>query len=137
MNIYIFGNGNISFNDFKKYYESVITKYAALENTSFLLCDFKGVDVLAMEVLKCTSPNVSVYHIGERPRYLSDKFKTKVSSWKLIGGFENDEQRDAEAIQNCTHYIAIDFNADANRISGTQKNIDHCEKMNKIKLTAE
>lgn len=135
MNIYIFGNGNISFTQFKEHYESVINEYIDLKNVNFLLCDFRGVDVLAMEVLKCDSANVSVYHIGENPRYLSDKFRTKVSSWKLIGGFENDEHRDSEVIKNYTHFIAIDFNSDSNRKSGTQKNIELCEKLGKIRLT--
>ena len=137
MNIYIFGNGNISFTDFKKYYESIMIQYIDLKNANFLLCDFRGVDVLAMEVLKCSSANVSIYHIGENPRYLSDKFRTKVSSWKIIGGFESDAQRDAEAINNCTHFIAIDFNSDENRKSGTQKNIELCDKLGKIRLTEE
>ncbi|RKR08798.1 hypothetical protein C8C83_0387 [Flavobacterium sp. 90] len=137
MNIYIFGNGNISFTDFKKHYESVINKYIDDKNVNFLLCDFRGVDVLAMEVLKCNTANVSVYHIGGNPRYISDKFKTKVSSWKVIGDFENDEQRDSEVIKNCTHFIAIDFNSDSNRKSGTQRNIEHCEKLGKIRLTEE
>ena len=75
MNIYIFGNGNISFTQFKEHYESVINEYIDLKNVNFLLCDFRGVDVLAMEVLKCDSANVSVYHIGENQRYLSDKLK--------------------------------------------------------------
>lgn len=137
MNIYIFGNGNISFNDFKKYYESVMIKYIDLKNVNFLLCDFKGVDVLAMEVLKCSSANVSIHHIGENPRYLADKFRTKVSSWKIIGNFESDAQRDEEVIKKCTHFIAIDFNSDDNRKSGTQKNIEFCEKLGKIRLTEE
>ena len=135
MNIYIFGNGNLSFEDFKTYYENVMIKYTDRENVNFLLCDFRGVDALAMEVLKCSSANVSIFHIGESPRYLADKFRTKVSSWKIIGGFESDAQRDTEVIKNCTHFIAIDFNSDDKRKSGTQKNIELCEKLGKIRLT--
>lgn len=135
--IYIFGNGNISFQDFKFHYEEVINRCLQDENVTFLLCDFRGTDTLAMELLKCTSSNVSVYHIGEKPRYLPDKFKTKVASWKLIGGFENDSQRDMEVIHACTHFIAVDFNSDEKRISGTQKNIELCEKLGKIRLTNE
>ncbi len=137
MNIYVFGNGNISFEDFKFHYEQVMNRYLADENVTFLLCDFRGTDTLAMELLKCISSNVSVYHIGEKPRYLPDKFKTKVGSWKLIGGFENDSQRDMEVINECTHFIAVDFNSDEKRTSGTQKNIELCEKLGKIRLTNE
>lgn len=134
INIYLFGNGNISFEDFKFHYEEVINRYLHKEEVTFLLCDFRGTDTLAMELLKCTSANVSVYHIADKPRYLPDKFKTKVGSWKIIGGFENDAQRDMEVINECTHFIAVDFNSDEKRISGTQKNIDLCEKLGKIRL---
>lgn len=135
MNIYLFGNGNISFEDFRIHYEEVISRCLSDETVHFSLCDFRGTDTLVMELLKCTSANVSVYHMGEKPRYLPDKFKTKVGSWKIIGGFENDAQRDMEVISQCTHFIAIDFNSDEKRISGTQKNIDLCEKLGKIRLT--
>lgn len=137
MNIYIFGNGNISFTDYKIYYEQILNRYLNNENVSFIVCDFKGVDTLTMEVLKCSSDKVSIYHVSDKPRYLPDKFKTKVSNWKILGGFENDEQRDLEAIKNCTHFIATDFNAGNKRKSGTQKNIELCEKLSKIKLKNE
>ncbi len=135
MNIFIFGNGNLSFKEFVNYYEEIINKYIDQKDIAFLLCDFRGVDTLAMEVLKCHAANVSVYHIGDKPRYLPDKYKTKVSSWKIIGGFENDEERDEEALKNCTNFIAIDINSDAKRKSGTLKNIELCESMGKIRLS--
>ncbi len=134
MNIYIFGNGNISFTDFKTHYEQIINQYLNNDSITFSLCDFKGTDTLTMELLKCSTTNVSIYHIGDKPRYLPDKFKTKVNNWKIIGGFENDEQRDFEAIKNCTHYIATDFNSNSKRKSGTLKNIELCDKSGKIKL---
>ena len=87
------------------------------------MCDYKGVDTLVMELLKSEASKVTVYHIGERPRYLPDKYKTKVSGWKLIGGFETDEARDMAAIESCSHYLAVDFNSDEQRKSGTLKNI--------------
>jgi hypothetical protein len=134
MIIYVFGNGNIKFHDFIKQYESVLNLCLEQENSSFLVGDFRGTDTLTMEVLKHATPNVFVYHIGEKPRYLPDAFKTKVKDWTLMGGFENDEQRDKEAIKKCTHFIAIDFNTDKNRKSGTLKNIELCESLGKIRL---
>jgi hypothetical protein len=134
MNIYLFGNGNTSFSDFKKHYENLINLYLNDESVSFALCDFRGVDTLAMEVLKCATAKVTVYHVGDKPRYLPDKFRTKVGDWTMCGGFENDAQRDNEAIQNCTHFIAIDFNSDAKRKSGTQKNIEKCEQLGKVRI---
>ncbi|MBD2768923.1 hypothetical protein IC235_13595 [Hymenobacter sp. BT664] len=134
MKIYIFGNGNISFSNFKKYYEEVINQYLDSGNSSFLLCDFKGVDTLTMELLKCSSSRVTVYHIADKPQYLPDKFKTKVGSWTVLGGFENDEQQDLEVIKECSHFIAVDFNSDSKRKSGTQKNIELCKELGKIEL---
>jgi len=137
MKIYVFGNGNLCFTDYREHYESIITRYLDKSDVDFLLCDFRGVDTLTMELLKCRSSNVSIYHIGDKPRYFPDKYKTKVNDWKVIGGFQTDEERDLEVIKNCTHFIAIDFNSDAKRKSGTLKNIEHCEKTGKIRLTSE
>ncbi len=137
MKIYIFGNGNISFSDFKEFYEKPLSNFMEREDVEFLLCDFRGVDTLAMELLKTVSSNVSVFHVGEKPRYFPDKFKTKVKDWKINGGFENDEHRDKECIKRCTHFLAIDFNSDSNRKSGTQKNIEVCEELRKIRIVHE
>jgi len=134
MNIFVFGNGNIRFSDFIRYYEKPLERYILLNDSVFTVCDFKGVDTLVMELLKWDAAQVSVYHIGERPRYLPDKYKTKVSQWKLMGGYENDEWRDKAAIESCTHFLAVDFNSDARRKSGTQKNIELCVQLNKIKI---
>ncbi len=87
-----------------------------------------------MELLKSLNKNVTVFHIGEKPRYLPDKYKTKVAGWKLIGGFQDDESRDLAAIENCTHFIAKDFNSKADRISGTMKNILKCSALNKVEI---
>ena len=134
MKVYLFGNGNISFKEFLKFYIEPIEKHLNRENTTFLLCDFRGLDTLMMEYLKSETSNVCIYHIGEKPRYLPDKVKTKVSGWKLVGGFESDEARDKGAINDCTHYLAIDKNSNEKRKSGTLRNIEWCESLNKIRI---
>lgn len=133
MKIYIFGNGNIKYSDFEELYLKPI-KRLTKENAEFIICDFRGVDTLVMEYLKSESQNVSIIHIGEKPRYLPDKYRTKVSGWKLIGGFEDDKSRDNYAINACTHFIATDFNSDEKRTSGTQRNIELCQSLGKIKI---
>lgn len=137
MNIYIFGNGNISFPDFKKHYEQIIQPYLDDDAISFSVGDFRGADTLAMELLKCATPNVTVYHVGDKPRYLPDKFNTQVGHWTILGGFKNDAERDMAAIENCTHFIAIDFNSDSQRKSGTLKNIEVCRELGKGELKME
>jgi hypothetical protein len=134
MIIHIFGNGNLSFADFLRLYEAPLRPLIALPDTRFLVGDFRGVDTLAMELLKCETENVSVYHVGDRPRYLPDPFRTKVAKWQLLGGFKSDGERDGAAMHACTHFLAIDFNTDEARKSGTKKNIEKCLKLNKIGL---
>ncbi len=137
MKVYLFGNGNIRFADFEELYLKPIQRLLAeAPEVEFLVCDFRGTDTLVMEYLKSESKNVTVFHIGERPRYLPDMFKTQVSQWKLAGSFEDDASRDQSAIDACTHFIATDFNSDEKRKSGTQKNIERCESLGKIRIRA-
>lgn len=134
MKIYIFGNGNLSFNSFINLYIVPIEKYLDSKEAAFLLCDFRGVDTLMMEYLKTVSGKVSIYHIAEKPRYLPDKYKTKVSQWTVMGGFEDDAARDLAAIHACTHFLATDINSNEKRKSGTLKNIELCESLGKIRI---
>jgi len=130
--LFVFGNGNTTFADFLLYYRVHLLRLADEPDTHFLLSDFKGVDTLAMEVLKTQTTQVSIYHIGEKPRYLPDHYKTKVSEWEIVGGFNTDKERDNAAIEACTHFLGIDFNSDTQRKSGTQKNIEKCLSLRKI-----
>jgi hypothetical protein len=134
MRIFVFGNGNLSFDNFLKYYSIPLQKIIHEENANFLLCDFRGTDTLMIEFLKCITSNVSIYHIGDKPRYTPDSFKTKVADWKFINGFKSDKERDIAAINNCTHFLAYDFNSDEKRKSGTLKNIELCLSQNKIDI---
>ncbi|MBF7089959.1 hypothetical protein IUY40_00145 [Flavobacterium sp. ALJ2] len=131
--IYVFGNGNLSFESFKVYYERPIMQLL-LKNKNFIVCDFKGVDTLTMELLKCITANVTVLHIGEKPRYIPDKYKTEVSKWHIIGGFQSDKERDNVAINMCTHFLACDLNTNKKRKSGTQANIEDCLNKHKISI---
>ena len=135
MKLFIFGNGNTSFEDYMQKYYSCLQMLRG--NVEFLVCDFRGVDTLTMEYLKTKSSKVSVYHIGEKPRYLPARYRTKVSSWQLFGGYETDDERDMAAIANCTHFLAFDFNVSSQRKSGTATNMEKCLQLGKIPLTEE
>lgn len=138
MRVFVFGNGNISFADFQMYYQQPLNRLLVKgEDLSFLVCDFRGADTLTLEFLKTQSPHVQVCHIGERPRYLPDVFKTQVSHWQLIGGFASDKERDQYALEHCTHFLAMDFNTDAQRKSGTLKNIEKCIALGKKAVLEE
>lgn len=136
MHLYVFGNGNLSFADFLTYYHAPLSALAPVSDVRYLVCDFRGVDTLVMEYLKCTTPHVRVHHVAERPRYLPDRYRTMVSQWELFGGFQGDADRDAAAIAACTHFLAFDFNSDAKRKSGTQRNIERCLALGKARLGA-
>lgn len=138
MKVFIGGNGNLSFEAFYHYYATALNKLLEEDPSAyFSVCDFRGVDVLTMEYLKCRTPNVTVYHMGSRARYVPDQFKTYVSEWEFIGGYSNNWERDQATLKDCTHYLAYDFNSDQNRKSGTQKNIEVCQRMGKIFLPDE
>ncbi len=134
--LYVFGNGNLSFAEFLRVYAAPLeTLNPSDRDLHFIVCDFRGVDTLAMEFLKCITGRVSVYHIGERPRYLPDKYRTRVSQWQLRGGYATDGERDAAAIAACTHFLACDANSSATRRSGTSANIDRCIELGKVRVT--
>jgi hypothetical protein len=131
--IFIFGNGNTSFEDFMQHYAQPLGHLTTELDTAFIVCEFRGVDTLVIEFLKTKTENVSVYHIGDRPRYKPDTFKTKAKNWQFVGNFSSDAERDKQAIGACTHFLAIDFNSDSKRKSGTLKNIEKCIELGKIR----
>ncbi|MCB9792685.1 MAG: hypothetical protein H6741_08130 [Alphaproteobacteria bacterium] len=133
MQVYVFGNGNLSFSDFLTHYLAPL-EALDLASCRFLVCDFRGVDTLVMEALKTRTAAVSVFHVGQRPRYLPDRFRTKVGAWELVGGFAGDADRDAAAIARCTHFLALDQNSDAKRKSGTLRNIEACLALGRVRL---
>ncbi|MCS3867494.1 hypothetical protein J3D55_000410 [Chryseobacterium ginsenosidimutans] len=131
--IYVSGNGNLSWENFHQFYIEPLKKLN-LSECEFIIRDFSGTDTLMMEFLKDKSENVTILHVGQRPRYLINKFKTKAEKWNVIGGFTSNYERDLFGIELCTHFLAIDFNTDENRKSGTLKNIEKCLNLNKIKI---
>ena len=131
--IYVFGNGNLSWEDFHRLYLEPLHTIEISE-CEFLIGDFRGTDVMMMEFLKNKTAKVTILHVGERPRYFADTFNTQAGNWKKIGGFRSDGERDQQGIAMCTHFLAIDFNSDEKRISGTQKNIKKCLALQKIRL---
>jgi hypothetical protein len=134
MQLYVFGNGNLSFPAFLELYAEPLGRLLHDRELRVLVCDFRGADTLVMEYLKHATPNVRVYHVGARPRYLPDAFRTLVGQWELAGGFDGAAARDAAAIAACTHFLAHDFNSDATRKSGTLRNIERCLALGKTRL---
>lgn len=131
--IYVFGNGNISWDRFHNIYIEPL-KSLDLSECEFLIGDFTGTDTLMMEFLKDKTSDVTILHIGENPRYFVNTFNTKAKNWKRKGGFKSDKERDEHAISECTHFLAVDFNSDDKRKSGTQMNIEKCFSLGKSRI---
>ncbi|WP_143883054.1 hypothetical protein [Chryseobacterium binzhouense] len=131
--IYVSGNGNVSWEKFQQFYIELLKKFN-LDECEFIIGDFSGTDTLMMEFLKDKTENVTILHVGKRPRYFANSFKTKAEKWKIIGGFTSNYERDTFGIDLCTHFLAVDFNTDEKRKSGTLKNIEKCFALNKIKV---
>ena len=133
MKIFIFGNGNISFERYLALYYPLIKKYIGNKKVEFVVCDYKGCDTLVIEHIKLHN-KVTIFHMLDKPRYKPDTYKTRCSNWNYIPGYETDEQRDFAACMYCTHFIAFDFNTSTNRVSATKRNILYCLELKKIRL---
>lgn len=135
MKLFVCGNGNIPFFTFiEKYINPIEKLYLENDDIEFILCEFRGLDTLMLEYLKTLTPNVTVLHMGYKPRYKPDEFRTYVKKWIFIGGYTSNYQRDMAAIDMCTHFLAYDINSDEHRISGTYKNIRQCLSVGKIQI---
>lgn len=130
--VYIFGHNNITWNSFVAYYESALhDTIQTWVDAEYLVCDARGCDTLTMEWLKTQTDLVTVHHMFEKPRYLPDTYKSKVSSWSIQGGFISDKHRDTYCVDKCTHFVGFSSRPD----SSTQKLRDLCLEKGKIDLT--
>lgn len=118
--IYVSGNGNVTWENFHQFYIEPLKKLN-LSEYEFIIGDFSGTDTLMMEFLKDKSENVTILHVGKKPRYFANLFKTKAEEWKIIGGFTSDYERDQFGIEHCTHFLAADFNTDEKKKRDTKK----------------
>jgi len=132
MILYVFGPGRIGFEAFLELYLPPLQRLE--ESDHVVVCDLGGTDTLAMEVLKDRTANVAVLHIGERPRYLPDRHKTKAAGWELVGGFADDNARDRAAVERCTHFLAHDLSPVPGRTSGTMRIMQLCHKLGKPRI---
>lgn len=131
--IFVFGNGNLSWENFHRFYIDPL-KETMVSECEFIIGDFTGIDTMMMEYLKDKTENVTIIHMKDRPRYFVNTFRNKTSKWKTVGGFISDAERDEFGISNCTHFLAVDFNSDETRKSGTLKNSEKCLSLNKIRI---
>lgn len=130
---FISGHLDLSEKDFFRHYrEKIIVAVAA--GCKFIVGDAKGCDAMAQELLTFWPiVNVTVYHIGDKPRNNVGKYLTK-------GGFKSDEDRDKAMTRDSHDDIAWVRSEEENkklygskyvenRVSGTMKNLMRREYM--------
>ena len=86
MTYFISGHTNLTENEFDQHYKARIIEKVN-EGAKFVIGDARGADALARKFLR-GYPEVTIYHIGTKPRGTTYDFKLK-------SGFEDDDSRDA------------------------------------------
>lgn len=116
---FISGHRNITEYEFEKY---KITLKKIIENTPdalFVIGDYHGVDIMAqnylIDELKIDPSQITVFHSLLSPKHINPKI------FNTIGGFENDEDRDAAMTNASSKDIA--FVRNNTELSGTAQNI--------------
>ena len=116
---FISGHRNITENEFEKYKTSILTILEQTPDALFVVGDYYGVDIMAqnylLDELNVVPEQITVYHMFETPRNINPKVIN------TIGGFKNDEERDAAMTVNSSKDIA--FVRDHTKLSGTAQNL--------------
>lgn len=119
---FISGHRDITQEEFEKNYGSIIKNI--VDNNSpgtirFIMGDYYGVDIMAqnylIDTLNFPPDRICVYHMFSKPRNIHPKIENRV------GGFSNDEERDAAMTRDS--HIDIAFVRDHLKLSGTAMNI--------------
>lgn len=133
----MFGNGALSFDDFQGLYVPAIELALERPATSWVLCDFRGVDTLTMEYLKTRTAAVTVLHVGAAPRYLPDRRHTHVEAWTIRGGFADDDARDRAALASASHFLAVDRFSTLKRPTATARLVEKATAAGCVPLVAD
>ena len=116
---FISGHRNITENEFEKYKTSILTILEQTPDALFVVGDYYGVDIMVqnylLDELNVVPEQITVYHMFETPRNINPKVIN------TIGGFKNDEERDAAMTVNSSKDIA--FVRDHTKLSGTAQNL--------------
>lgn len=88
---FISGHLNLSQDEFELHYKNQIEDALKKENSSFIIGDARGCDLMAQNYLSTTRKDVHViiFHMFGKPRNNPWNFPT-------VSGFKSDEARDAE-----------------------------------------
>lgn len=119
---FISGHRDITQEEFEKNYGSIIKNIVdnnSLGTIRFIMGDYYGVDIMAqnylIDTLNFPPDRICVYHMFDKPKNIHPKIENRV------GGFSNDEERDAAMTRDS--HIDIAFVRDHLKLSGTAMNI--------------
>lgn len=110
---FVSGHGDISDAEFNEHYVPRLEK-AVINDGTFVVGDFRGVDVKAQRWLSVAEADVTVYHMFDMPRFNPGYNPT-------AGGFQTDEERDAAMTAVSDQDIA--WVRPGKEKSGTAKNL--------------
>lgn len=110
---FISGHLDLTPDEFDAHYRPVIDE-ALARGDSFVVGDARGTDSMTQNYLLGKTTAVVVYHMFTSPR--------NNVGFKTLGGFETDEERDAQMTADSDQDIA--WVRPGRKRSGTQKNID-------------
>ena len=143
MKYFISGHLDLTQDEFEKHYKSQIDAALCESSSEFVIGDATGADLLAQQYLFYKDKNVTIYHIGSKPRNLANH------CFSTHSGFKTDELRDEAMTQNSDIDIAwvrvltndqIEIlqkqlkekgrKYNPSRVSGTEKNLIRRNKKN-------
>lgn len=100
-------------------YQKAMNEIDDIDAPLYVVGDYEGVDIMSqnylIDNLKVDPKRITVYHMFNKPRNINPKIHN------VIGGFNYDEERDAEMTRDSTEDIA--FVRDHLQLSGTAMNI--------------
>lgn len=110
---FISGHLDLTSDEFQAHYQPAIEQTLA-EGGSFVVGDARGTDTQAQQYLAGKTTQVTVYHMFTQPR-------NNVGSFRTVGGFQSDDERDARMTADSTKDIA--WVRPGREKSGTARNI--------------
>ena len=118
--VFVCGSEDVTQNDFENhYYPAIMSCFDNVENVHFIVCGESELDKLAQDLIVGLSnnngENVTVYCVGDKPKYLNEKITD------VISGFDNKEDMNNEMMKNSSHLIA--FVKSTDKLDMTAKNI--------------
>lgn len=117
---FISGHRDITEDEFERNYKVALEAILSeVPDCRFVVGDYYGADIMAqnylVDVLGIDPDRITVYHMLEAPRNINPKIKN------VVGGFEDDRERDAAmTAASCDDIAFVRYNT---KTSGTAENI--------------